>query len=88
MEDVRIESCISIQLFSLSVSCLMFYFQLGVLRTLYLYYKMHLSSGYEMLKMPVSDTSFPYFSFLCARQIVIFSLGVAVRQADGVLQLH
>lgn len=58
MEDVRTESCISIQLFSLSVSCLMFYFQLGVLRTLYLCYKMHLSSGYEVLKMPVSDISF------------------------------
>jgi len=62
----------------------MFYFQLGVLRTLYLYYKMHLSSGYEVLKMPVSDISFSRLSLLFVRQIVTFALGESVRQVQSV----
>jgi hypothetical protein len=53
LEDICIESCISIQLFSLLVSCLVFYFHLRVLRAFYQYYTIKLSPGYEVLKMPV-----------------------------------
>jgi len=61
----------------------MSYFQLAFLRTVYLYYKMHLCNRYEVLKMPVSDISFSRLSFLCMKQIVTFALGVAVRQVQS-----